>query len=145
MNPLITTITSGAAKGLLEGAGSLIQSVRTAITGKPSAEKLMEAERALMELEFRITEGQAEINKIEAAHPNLFIAGWRPFIGWVCGASLAYHFIGYPVLLWASAMWFPDVSPPMLPTNSLMPLVLGLLGMGGYRTFEKLRGVSEKH
>ncbi len=84
---------------------------------------------------------QAEINKIEAGHRSIFVAGWRPFIGWVCGAALFYHFIGYPLLDWAFALWASSMNTPTLVgTESLFELVLAMLGLAGYRTWEKLRG-----
>ena len=87
--------------------------------------------------------GQLEINKIEAASSSLLVAGWRPFIGWICGAALAYTFIAYPLLLWATAAWWPNVRPPALGNDGMLyELLLGMLGLGGLRTFEKVKGVA---
>jgi len=87
--------------------------------------------------------GQLEINKAEAASSSLLVAGWRPFIGWICGAALAYTFIAYPLLLWATAAWWPDIKPPTLGTGDMLfELLLGMLGLGGLRTFEKVKGVA---
>lgn len=87
--------------------------------------------------------GQLEINKAEAASSSVFVAGWRPFIGWICGAALGYTFIVYPLLLWATAAWWPGIQPPTLGTGDMLfELLLGMLGMGGLRTFEKVRGVA---
>lgn len=87
--------------------------------------------------------GQLEINKAEAASSSVFVAGWRPFIGWICGSALGYTFIVYPLLLWATAAWWPGIQPPTLGTGDMLfELLLGMLGMGGLRTFEKVRGVA---
>ena len=86
---------------------------------------------------------QVELNKVEAAHRSVFVAGWRPFIGWVCGAGLAYTFLGHPLLEWAAALWArPELKPPVLMTDYLMELVVALLGLGTLRTVEKLGGKS---
>jgi hypothetical protein len=87
--------------------------------------------------------GQHEVNKIEAASSSLFVAGWRPAVGWVCASALAYVYLLYPLLLWAAAIWWPAGKPPVLVNDGmLMELLLGLLGLGGLRTFEKLKGVA---
>ena len=93
--------------------------------------------------------GQVDINKIEAAHSSLFVAGWRPGIGWVCVISLAYQFVLYPLLLWGwgafqAAEWIPATlsAPPLLDVEALMVLVTAMLGIAGARTWEKFRGVA---
>ena len=85
---------------------------------------------------------QAEINKIEAAHRSVFVAGWRPFIGWVCGAALAWHFILFDVAVWVTVNFFPEVTeiPKLTGTETLATVLLSLLGLGAFRTVEKLQG-----
>lgn len=78
---------------------------------------------------------QVELNKVEAGHRSLFVAGWRPFIGWVCGVGLAFMFLINPILQWASAKAGPE-----LPQDVILELVLALLGLGALRTFEKMKG-----
>ena len=87
---------------------------------------------------------QIEVNKAEAASGSTFRGGWRPFIGWVCGVSFAYHFVLQPLLVFLVALmgW----SVPQLPEfdmASLMTVLGGLLGLGSLRTFEKFKGVSK--
>jgi len=83
---------------------------------------------------------QIEINKIEAAHRNVFVAGWRPFIGWVCGFALAWHFILFDIVSWATLVWYPDIELPQLAgTETLVTVLLAMLGLGGLRTFEKIK------
>lgn len=87
--------------------------------------------------------GQLEINKIEAASSNVFVAGWRPFCGWVCGAALAYSYIGYPLLIWVCTLWFPHITPPKLGNDGMLyELLFAMLGLGGLRSFEKFKGVA---
>jgi len=88
--------------------------------------------------------GQIETNKAEAQHRSVFVAGWRPFIGWTCGAALAYHFVLAPLVLFG-ASW-AGVTVPELPSfdmDSLMTVLLGMLGLGGMRTFEKTKGLTK--
>lgn len=87
----------------------------------------------------KLIELQGEINKIEAQHRTIFVAGWRPFIGWVCGFALAYNFVLRDLLVW----WFgPETAPPALQMEHLITVLVGMLGLGGMRTFEKLNNKS---
>lgn len=98
------------------------------------------AERHAQEL----AKGQIEINKAEAQHRSMFVAGWRPFIGWTCGVALAYHFVLAPLILFGAG--WAGVTIPDLPSfdmNSLMTVLLGMLGLGGLRTFEKTKGLTK--
>jgi len=91
-----------------------------------------------------IAKGQIEVNKVEAANRNPFVAGWRPFIGWTCGVALAWHFIGLPVATFLIMLSGADLpSLPQFDMNSLITILLGMLGLGGLRTFEKYSGVSK--
>lgn len=87
--------------------------------------------------------GQLDINKVEAANPNLFVSGWRPFVGWVCGLGLVYSFIGQPLLAWGSVNWKFAI-PPTLDLGTLLTILGGMLGLGGLRTVEKINGVAAK-
>jgi len=78
---------------------------------------------------------QVELNKIGAAHRSVFVAGARPFILWVCGTGLAFSFLLNPVIQWSTGE-----AGPVLPTDIMMELVLGMLGLAGLRTVEKLAG-----
>jgi len=98
------------------------------------------AERHAQEL----ARGQIEINKEEAKSRNIFIAGWRPFVGWTCGLALFWHFLGLPVTLFITG-WFNLQHPPLpeFDMNSLMTVLLGMLGLGGMRSFEKFKGLTK--
>lgn len=88
----------------------------------------------------KLIELQAEINKMEAQHRTVFVAGWRPFIGWVCGFALAYNFVLRDLLIW---FFGPETAPPALQMEHLMTVLVGMLGLGGMRTFEKLNDKSK--
>ena len=87
---------------------------------------------------------QIELNKQEAAHKNIFVAGWRPFVGWICGIALAYHFILSPIIetiLIASGI---TIDLPSFEFSQLSSILMGMLGLGGLRTYEKMKGVSRE-
>jgi len=88
--------------------------------------------------------GQMEINKAEAANPSVFVSGWRPAIGWICGAGFAVQFVVGPLAEWGSALYGHPVKFPQMDTGTMMPLLLGMLGLGGLRTAEKLADKAAK-
>jgi hypothetical protein len=100
--------------------------------------------RAAQDQEFQLSLAQIEVNKVEAQHSSLFVAGWRPFIAWCCGIGLCYNFILYPLLLWIVALYQLNIVPPPLFSDSLMELIMGMLGLGALRTYEKFKGVSRE-
>ena len=102
-----------------------------------------EEERQQLANAFAIVQGQLEINKVEAANPSLFVSGWRPFVGWVCGCGLVYSFVGQPLLSWYSSLHSMGI-PPSLDMGTLLTTLGGLLGLGGLRTVEKINGVASK-
>lgn len=81
---------------------------------------------------------QVKVNEKEAQHRSIFIAGWRPFVGWTCGIALFYHFIVQPVLV-----FFMDKPAPSFDMSTLSTILMGMLGLGGLRTFEKYKGKSK--
>jgi len=102
-----------------------------------------EVEKQQLAAAVTLVQGQLDINQEEAKNPNVFVSGWRPAIGWICGASLGYTYLGYPLLVWISTVWYPTIHAPLLGNDGmLMELLFGMLGMGGLRTFEKLKGVA---
>lgn len=133
-------------KGLLEGIGSLAKSIRTAITGKEpiDANKAAELAMKVQDLELKTMEaqntlmlGQMEINKVEAQSTKPFVSGWRPFVGWVCGASLAYSAIVQPLLSWIVMVCGYKGSFPILDTTLTMQTLFGILGLGVMRSVDK--------
>jgi len=81
---------------------------------------------------------QVELNKQEATHDSMFVAGWRPFLGWVCGLGFAMNFLVAPVGTFiAASLGYPEIIFPQADVSTMMPILLGMLGLGGFRTFEK--------
>lgn len=114
----------------------------------PDPAKAAEAKLELFKLEqsgeLAQIMGQIEINKAEAANASVFVSGWRPAIGWICGAALAYQYIVRPIVSWAViAAGHPLPAMPGLDDN-LWELLLGMLGLGGLRTLEKVKNVASK-
>jgi len=88
-----------------------------------------------------LAKGQLAINQTEAANSNVFVAGWRPFIGWVCGAAFAYHFVLQPLLAFFLSATGHAVTLPAFHMEDLNTVLLGMLGLGGMRSYEKVRGI----
>ena len=102
--------------------GGLALEIREAIKGKEmDPQKLIEL--------------QAEINKLEAQNRNFFVSGWRPSVGWSCSLAFAYHFVAFPII----KTIYPNVDFPVLETEPLFTVLMGRLGLGGLRTYEKLK------
>jgi hypothetical protein len=139
---VITDIITGIAGNV----GKAAIDIRTAITGldPATAGKLqeiaanLEAQKAKADTD--LLQGQLDINKVEAASPNLFIAGWRPAVGWVCVSIFAYNYIIRPLLT-----LIPGVVLPALDLGEVSPVLMGLLGLGAMRTVEKIKAASGNH
>ena len=98
------------------------------------------AERHAQEL----AKGQLEINKAEAQHRSIFVAGWRPFLGWCLSFAMAWHFVLAPMTMFVagwSGVTIPEL--PVFDMDSLMTVLLGMLGLGGLRSFEKYKGLTK--
>lgn len=97
-----------------------------------------------MELEYANMMQQAKINEVEAGSSNFFVSGWRPAVGWVCVAAYAFNYLGMPMFNWVVKFWTlnaPQITA--LDTSELTTLLFGLLGIGGLRTFEKIKGAAK--
>lgn len=106
-----------------------------------AAKMNQELTMALVRGEFEPVMAQIRVNQQEAAHDSIFVAGWRPFIGWVCGAALAWQFIGLQLALFISRLYKFDLGPlPQFDYASLSPILLGMLGLGAMRSYEKVKG-----
>lgn len=84
---------------------------------------------------------QIEVNKTEAGHKSLFVSGWRPAVGWVCCIGMASNFLVIPMANFALALAQSPVVVPVLQLSEMMPVLLGMLGLGGMRSAEKFKGV----
>ena len=139
MNPLLIS-------GLFSAAQSLISRFF------PDPEKQAEAQRALLQMqqngelaqlaaETDLAKLQLQVNVEEAKSTNWFVAGARPFIMWTCGVSLAYVSVIEPVSRFVAKVWFGYVGDfPVIDTNLTMQILMGILGLGAYRTAEKIKG-----
>lgn len=87
---------------------------------------------------------QIEVNKIEAAHNSMFVAGWRPAIGWICALGMAGNFLIIPFVNMALEIFETGVEIPLIALSEMMPVLMGMLGLGAMRTFEKTKGVSRE-
>jgi hypothetical protein len=88
----------------------------------------------------KLMTGQMEVNAAEAAHPNLFVAGWRPCVGWVCASAFAWQFVVLPILLFVSEVFGHHVPTPEFDIGTMVTVLMGMLGLGGLRTYEKIKG-----
>ena len=131
----------------LKDVGGIFTSLREAITGKKIVDpvEMLRLGTVLDRLQNAILVGQIDINKIEAAHPSIFVSGWRPFVGWSCGFALCYVSILEPIGRFIAVVGFGYAGEfPQIDTVITMQVLLGLLGIGGMRTFDKLKGVDTK-
>ena len=99
------------------------------------------AERHAQEL----SKGQLEVNKVEAAHKSLFVSGWRPFIGWTCGLGMFGNFITIPFSNFVLALLELDIVIPLVPLETMMPVLMGMLGLGAMRSYEKKNNVARNN
>ena len=150
MNPLslIGKIFSGG--NIVKDTGEALDKLFT--SDEERMEKRLEIKKADQDfqlaedkLDAGLAEGQQEINKIEAANPHWFVSGWRPAVGWICVLGLAYQYLVYSLFCWLNAwLRFAPTDPPPLNVETLMTLLMGMLGLGAYRTVEKVKGADTK-
>lgn len=138
---------SDIVSGFVSGLGDTAVKIRTAITGIDATKQAeLAALAANLEAQARKAEtdllaGQTEINKAEAGSVNIFVAGWRPFIGWTCGAIFAYNYIIRPMII-----LIPGVpSLPLMDMAEITPVLLGMLGLAAARTVEKINSSAGRH
>jgi hypothetical protein len=133
---------------------SAVANVANTILGRILPDKVAndaaKAELAKMQEsgELEQTVGQLDINKVEAASSSIFVAGWRPFIGWVCGSAFAYSYVVHPVALTLFAAFKIKLDPNALPAldmSQMTPVLVGMLGLGVMRTIDKAKGTSNGH
>lgn len=99
-------------------------------------------ELAQLNADLQMSQGQMEINKVEAANSSLFVAGWRPAIGWVCGAAFAFKFIAGPAAVVLMAMAGHPITLPVFDFTEMSTVLMGMLGLGALRTVEKVKGAA---
>jgi hypothetical protein len=91
-----------------------------------------------------IAKAQIEVNKTEAGNPSIFVSGWRPAVGWICASGLGFNFIVVPLGNFYLSVTASTILIPTLDIAEMMPVLLGMLGLGAYRTAEKIKGVARK-
>lgn len=101
-------------------------------------------ELAQLDADTKLAAGQLDINKTEAASSSLFVSGWRPFVGWVCGMGCAWNWIGLPIALFLCGYFGHPLQLKQADLSEMMPLLFGMMGMGAMRSFEKVKGVAAK-
>lgn len=87
---------------------------------------------------------QIKTNQIEAAHQSMFVAGWRPAVGWVCALAMLLNFILIPFINLGMGLAGQDIRLNLIEMDTMMPVLLGMLGLGGMRTYEKSRSVARE-
>ena len=133
MNPLILG-------PIFEIAGKIFDRV---IPDKAAAEKAkLDLLQQAQGQEFSLALEQIKVNLAEAQHPSIFVAGWRPAIGWTCATGLFWNFVGHPLATWGAELWRPEFTPPTLLSEHLLELTLAMLGMAGLRSWEKWKNVA---
>ena len=123
--------------GGIKAIGNIVDEVFT------SEDERNQAKISIQKIEARLKEKQMDINAVEAGHRSIFIAGWRPALGWISALSVGYVYLFQPFIVMGLKIAGSDVELPTLDLSQLMPLILGMLGLGGLRTFEKAKGVSK--
>jgi len=128
----------------VSAVAGLAETLISRIWPDPTARASAEAQliKAQMDAALAGVQQQIDINKIEAASSSVYVAGWRPGIGWICGAAFGLHFVVLPVLGWLAVLFGHDPIAVPFDMDTLMTVLMGLLGLGGLRTFEKVRGVA---
>jgi len=132
---IFSNLLGGSVAQPIEAVGNVMDKLFT------SDDERLTHQEVLTRLAQRPNLAQVELNKIEAAHRSIFVAGWRPAIGWVCALALLYQFVICPLLGYILLVFLPTIpAPPTLDFAPLMTVVMSLLGLGGLRTVEKLQG-----
>lgn len=131
--------------GLLPVIGPILDKLIGLIPDPNAAQKArLEAEAALLSASIEEMKGQVAINTQEAANPSVFVSGWRPAIGWCCAIAFCFIYVIAPVAQWLAVIYgFKPIPMPNFATSDLMSLTFGMLGIAGFRTFEKVKGITK--
>lgn len=131
----------GIGKAIVDIAGRFIPDPKDKLNFQLEVMRLAEREQHRAHTEMM---GQISVNREEAKSSSMFVAGWRPYIGWTGGVGLSYSFVVEPIMSWVARVAFKYTGDfPALDTSSLMVLVTGMLGFGGLRALEKIKGVPD--
>lgn len=135
------------AAPLIKIVGDVLNRIlpREKMSEKEFEDLRQQIEMEVLKHDWEGTAAQIAVNQEEAKHESIFVAGWRPFIGWVCGSAFAYHFVIQPFavfLIAANGVQLPPL--PVLDSATLLPVLMGMLGLGGMRTFEKFQKANKR-
>ena len=144
MNPLILAPILEIGKQIIDRAwpDKTKQSAERAAAELELRKLALDAESRITNALAKSDENQTEVNKIEAASADPFVSRWRPSVGWVCSFAFAVQFVVIPLGTWIAALAGNPIDPPMLDGEQLTTILLGMLGLGAYRSFEKVKGVT---
>ena len=133
--------------GILGGLGTTATAIREAITGKKILDpvKMAEVAAGIEKIIADAALAQVKVNEAEAASSSFFIAAWRPFVGWVCGIAFGLHFLIFPIIKVTTAYFKATIVFPTFDIQTLTTVLLGMLGLAGIRTYEKVKDVQSKH
>lgn len=142
---ILADLSSGAVGGLLGGIGQLARDIREAIVGKEiDPAKAAEISVKITEMENALILAQTTINLKEAESERLFVCGWRPFVGWLCGFALGYAAILEPLLTWCARVYGFTLPLPSVDTSITLQVLMGLLGLGALRSIDKSQSPAPK-
>ena len=130
----------------ISAVAGLLNTAIDKIWPDPAAKASAEAQLMMAQAQAAIAsvQQQIDINKLEAANTNIFVSGWRPFVGWVCGSAFAFHFLALPLLNWLAQLFGHDAIVIAFDMSTLSTVLMGLLGLGTMRSVERLAGVARK-
>jgi len=132
---MLGNLLSSGISGVLQGVKGLISEFHM------DPAKAAELEIKLLKVQHEMEKAQVEVNMQEAKHPDWRVAGWRPATGWICALGLAYQALIQPLMSWVAILAELPV-PPAIDTSLLTTVLLGMLGLGGIRAYEKMKGVA---
>jgi hypothetical protein len=134
----------GVISGLLGGKDGALKQVASVIDSLHTSEEEKLDKKILMQrIQQKLAEKQLDVNAKEASHRSIFVAGWRPFIGWIGGLALAFEFILSPSIEWYAKFSGLELTAPEIQTGPLLAIVTSMLGVAGLRSFEKSKGLTK--
>lgn len=146
MNWLASLFTGGDT---VKVVGDTLEKLFTNDDAREKALEMQKAQQAfdleIAKLDQQVVIAQTDIDKTEAVNPSVFVSGWRPFVGWVCAVALAYVAILEPLVRFIAKVGFSYQGAfPVIDTTITMQILMGMLGLGGLRSFDKLKGTDTK-
>ena len=130
--------------GLLGGKGGALKTIAKVVDEIHTSEEEKLDKKILMQrIQQKLAEKQLDVNAKEASHRSIFVAGWRPFIGWIGGLALMFEFILSPCIEWYAKFAGLNLTAPEIQTGPLLAIVTSMLGVAGMRSFEKAKGLTK--